>query len=191
MVPVYKGDKAFKKIIDDIDLGKDIYSVKSFVAGYVWGMEIVQPSRLIAELLLQETDDEIELESESQAMDLYGNIMGLWNEISSHNKKIVCAFRNLPALPVDLSKLNNFLWNFEADINLFLAGLLETGSYDSGDREISGYISELEEMAHIIEKLSGRDNISSDMVNEVHELMCNLYQRWKVIFPPYVRIDVD
>ncbi len=185
-VPIYDGDTAFQSILNQIKLDKDVYSVKAFVAGYVWGIEMLQPSHLIEELLLKGTEGEIRLANEKQAKSFYGNLMGLWNEIASHNSSVVCKFRPLPSATDDQKALRSFFDVLNFDVNMFLAALMETGSLDCDDQKIKAIEDKLEKMSETLEEhepLAKKTKISDLERAQLFTLLSDCHQKWQVLFP--------
>jgi hypothetical protein len=152
-VPNYKGDAAFQKILSEMEFDKDVYSIKAFVAGYVWGLEMVPPSHVIEELLLKDTEDEVQMKDEKQAMSFYGSLMGLWNEIASQNKDVIYKFRPMPSAADDQKVQKAFFEALNWDVNMFLFGLAETESLHCEDQKIKSLAAELEELCDRLEEL--------------------------------------
>ena len=185
-VPSYNSDADFQRVLTEIGIELDVFTVKAMVAGYVWGLELIQPSHVIDELLLKGTDEEIVLKDKNQAMNFYGNVMGLWNEIASQNPQIVKSFRQPLASSADHKTLSLHFNSLNSDINLFLASLAETGSLDTDNKEIEKFEAELEEICKILEE--HEDTIDKSKITDservqILNVVTKCDQKWKSIFP--------
>ena len=184
--PKYPGDIEFQKVLNEMEFNQDIYSVKSFVAGYVWGIDLIQPSTLIERLLGKGTEDEIALENEDQLLQFYGGIMGLWNEFASQNKKVVNSLRPLPRITDEKDVLLLFLSELATDMNNFLGALMDTGSLRCSDSEVNGLENEIVETSETIEEILQEYfevSISVAKREELYESLLLCHKKWKKIFP--------
>lgn len=83
----YSGDERFQKLLKSVGSAFNTDELRCFLLGSVLAIDLVPPSQLISEVLIDFDGDEIEFETEGQATYFTRELLGLWNEISKYQDK--------------------------------------------------------------------------------------------------------
>lgn len=129
----YSSDERFQKCLKSVGSAFNTDELRCFLLGSVLAIDLVPPSQLISEVLIDFDGDEIEFETQGQATYFTRELLGLWNEISKYQDKLY----KLPSLECDHihhgsecdEKAEWSVYSFRQRMHLehFLGGL-ETGA---------------------------------------------------------------
>jgi uncharacterized protein len=135
------------------------HEMRAYLLGAILGLELVPPSHLIAEILLQDTEDEAEFKNEKDAQAFFTLFMQLWNELASWPKEGTPLFDSVPKNlddPEMTSALSGLtLFRRRAEVQHLLIGLYEsdTDSDAIQDPKAKTAFDWLESYSELLEKL--------------------------------------
>lgn len=122
----YEGDGNFQDLLDRSGIPRTIYDIKAYILGTILAPEMVMPSHLIANILDQGTEDEIEFEDREEGEFFISQVMALWNEILKfQGGKSAPVFSPIPEEYEELDQLLYALSERANELQSFLFGLAE------------------------------------------------------------------
>lgn len=77
----YSGDDIFQKLLIKLGVSMNISEIRMYLLGVIQSPENVPPPFPLEEILLTDTEDEVQFSTQKQAEEFHGLYFGLWNTL--------------------------------------------------------------------------------------------------------------